>query len=159
QKEFEETNYWSFYSKFPNKKVTPKHNTGDYVNLNLVSDGEVSSIEDYQYMVTNQDLTNNSIRINQDSLHLNFYNSSKEKRYILKLNDKDSIDLLPKIDKLLEQYKGANNYKKVEQLFVEDDLGKYHIKVYFRSINKAKYGGEKPTYWFDGQIILLKENL
>ncbi len=159
QREFEETKYWSFYSKFTNKKVTPIHNTGDYVNLNLVSDGEVSSIKDYQYMVTNQDLTHNSIRINQDSLHLNFHNSTKEKRYILKLNDKDSIDLLPKIDKLLEQYKGANNYKKVEKLFVEDDLGKYHIKVYFRSINKAKYGDDQPTYWFDGQIILLKENL
>ena len=158
QNDYDEKTYWNLYEKFTHKKVTPHTYSRNYYNINLAATGTVDSIGNYQYMIMNQDLTNNAIYLNNDSLRLHFYQNEKAKRYIFKLNDKDSVDLLPEIDKIFEKYKGVNDYKKVDNLFVEKDLGKYRIKVYFKTLNKSQYGNEKPTYWFENQIILIKEN-
>lgn len=157
QNEYDEKTYWNLYEKFTHKKITPHTYSQNYYNVNLAATGSVDSIGNYQFMIMNQDLTNNVIRINNDSIRLHFYQNDKAKRFMLKLNDKDSVNLLPEIDKIFQKYKGENDYKKVDKLFIEKDLGKYQFKIFFKTLNKSQYGNETPTYWFENQIILVKE--
>ncbi|MBA5628624.1 DUF4153 domain-containing protein [Moheibacter lacus] len=162
KKDFEDRKYWSFYSKFIHTKITPQSRPDDYYNVNLEASGTVDQIGEYQFMVMNQDVNFGKFKLQNDSVFLNFYQEKKDKRYILKLNGKDSVDLLPEIDKLFQKFKPSNSdgnlHEKLDPLFIEKDLGKYHFRIYFKNLNKSKYGNETPTYWFENQVILVKEN-
>lgn len=154
QAEFKGNGYWDLYPKFTRKKISP--NTNQSVYLNLVSKTTTYQIGEYQYLITPQNV-NKPIRIGNDSIRL-LHETGRKQSYELILNENESVDFIPKIDSIFDQYKGARNSQEVDQLSVEGDLGKYRVKIFFKSINWSKYGNEPATYWLDNPTILIKEN-
>ncbi|RZJ27739.1 MAG: DUF4153 domain-containing protein, partial [Flavobacterium sp.] len=111
-----------------------KNKIGQADNQNTVSSrvysrNHVADIGDYQFVVQQQYLNGDGTKIGNDRLtsDVNMYGS--EPKLMLKLNDRDSLDFMPLTKKLLMKYRGAD--KETDSLFVEGELGKYHVKAMF----------------------------
>ncbi len=157
QSEFKENGYWNLHQKFTNKKWTESVDPHPNPYRNLVAKRKIYSLGDYQYMVSHNDLLQNSLEINADLIELNFQ-SNNNNRYLFKLNKNTTLDLTPQIEKIFEENKSTPNNHELDELSVEGDLGNYHIKVYFKSMNRSHYGSDDVNYWFENPVILIKEN-
>lgn len=150
KKKLPEKGYWNLNPYFKNIRKTSRFQSGStYVQIQ--SADSLYKIEDYQYMVYQQDLIN-SIEINGDTFQLKHV---MNKNFELTLNKEVSVDFMPMIEKLCSTHAGGN--QNVENLFLEKDLGKYHIKVIFKSIQKSSYDPENEDYWMSDALFLIKE--
>lgn len=154
QTEFKDKGYWDLYQKFTNKKISPGNYQSEY--LNLVSNQSIYPVGDYDFMINMINDRNNTIRIGNDSIRL-VQESGEKQSYKLILNEKESVDFIPKVDSVFSLYKGAKNSQEVEELSLEENLGKYRIKIYFNTISWSKYGKEAANYWLGNPTILIKE--
>ena len=155
QAEFQDKGYWDLYQKFTHKKISINNHQSEY--LNLISNKSIYPVGDYDYIINLMNNRNNTIRIGDDTIHL-VQETGDKQSYKLILNEKESVDFVPKVDSIFSQYKGAKNTQEVEELSFDGDLGKYRIKIYFNSISWSKYGKEAATYWLDNPTILIKVN-
>lgn len=151
--------YANLANGFSNRKYT---STGipaaaEAAYMNLTSKGGVYSIYEYQFMVAHQELENRTVALGNDSLKL-IYSSSGDHEYKLVLNNDETLDLIPLINEFFEKHKTARNYQQLEEISVEGELGKYHVKVLFQSINRSELANGKFSYWYNNPIFLIKEN-
>ena len=153
KEEFKGGYYWSLPQKFTNRKYSGNSSSNTQTYLNLVSKGGVYSLGQYKYMIAHQELENSAVLLGKDTLEL----VNKTDEYKLVLNDKETLELIPLVNRIFEKYKYSKNYTEVGELSIEGSLGKFEVKIFFRSINRSEYNSGKFTYWFDNPIILLKE--
>ncbi len=151
--------YANLANGFSNRKYT---STGipaaaEAAYMNLTSKGGVYSIYEYQFMVAHQEFENRTVALGNDSLKL-IYSSSGDHEYKLVLNNDETLDLIPLINEFFEKHKTARNYQQLEEISVEGELGKYHVKVLFQSINRSELANGKFSYWYNNPIFLIKEN-
>src|SRR5690606_9660628 len=109
QEEFKDGYYWSLSQKFTNRKYSENSSSNTQTSLNLVSKGGVYSLGQYKYMIAYQELENSFVQIGKDSLKL-VNKTGENQQYKLVLNDKETLDLIPLVDRIFEKYKYSKNY-------------------------------------------------
>jgi hypothetical protein len=132
KQKIEKDKSWYLENFFPNIIRTKKN---EEKQLYLESYTHLQEIIDYQYAIDLQEM-NQKIKINNDFIHLESISFGKNLTYKLILNEKETLDLLPLIDKIFNRYKNQSGTIKVENLFIESDLGEYHVKINFTSLSK-----------------------
>lgn len=149
-----ETDYWYISSYFENKIGYANINT--YKNITLKSNTNLFEIDGYKYAFVANLYDGGEIKVNNDILKIeqNLYN---KKIFKIHLNSEESIDCSPLIEKLLEEYKTEGEFLR-DDVFIEFDLGKYHIKIVFDFVSKTTYE-ETTNYNFLARVILIKEKL
>ncbi|MFA7688042.1 MAG: DUF4153 domain-containing protein [Moheibacter sp.] len=142
---------WNLHSYFKNvENTTIPYARSEF--LKLVSGQSFIETDGYQFIVLPDELAGDGAKLNGDQFLLN----NQDNNFKLSLNNAQSVDFLPLIEELFEPYKGSRNNRDVEKLFVETDLGTYHVKVHFKSIHRSD--GTEPIYWFDDPLFLIKKN-
>ncbi len=159
QDEFKGGYYWNFAQKFTNRQYSNSEIPAAEaaLSMNLTSEGGVYAIDGYRFMITHQELENKTFLLGNDSLKL-IYMTNGDDEYKLVLNEDETLDLIPLINAFFEKHKTARNYQQIEEISVEGDLGKYHVKVLFKSINRSTLSDGKFSYWYNNPIFLIKEN-
>jgi hypothetical protein len=76
--------------------------------------------------------------------------------FMLKLESGAEKDFMPQIKALFKKHRGSDSEIKSDSLFVEGDLGKYHVKVVFDNISENIYD-EQANYSLYGALFLIKE--
>lgn len=147
--------YW-YSDLFKNIEYVKYRSSSQYVSLN--SKNELYEVTDYDYIAKlNAYFTEKEITVNQDTfvIQKTFENKTT---FTIKLNEENPVDLIPKIEKLFEQYKDnpdKNNFE-INDLSIESDLGKYYIKIVFEYVNFSNYDGKSEDYGFNNAMIFFK---
>ena len=64
-------------------------------------------------------------------------------------------DITPLLDELLKKYKNTSGDNTLDEISLETDIDKYHVKILFESIS---WYTNETNYNFDNVTYLLKEN-
>ena len=124
--------------------------------LTLVNSNTFYKIDEYDYATLENNLLNGKARIGNDVFHLTKELYGTQPKYILRLASGENVDLLPIVEAKTNQYKVKNGTILVDNLFIETDLGNYHIKINFNEINYLRYDGSD-TFYADQEIYLIKK--
>ena len=124
--------------------------------LTLVNSNTFYKIDEYDYATLENNLLNGKARIGNDVFHLTKELYGSQPKYILRLASGENVDLLPIVEAKTNQYKVKNGTILVDNLFIETDLGNYHIKINFNEINYLRYDGSD-TFYADQEIYLIKK--
>ena len=124
--------------------------------LTLVNSNTFYKIDEYDYATLENNLLNGKARIGNDVFHLTKELYGTQPKYILRLASGENVDLLPIVEAKTNQYKVKNGTILVDNLFIETDLGNYHIKINFNEINYMRYDGSD-TFYADQEIYLIKK--
>jgi len=145
-----ENGYWNLNPYFKKiRKTSRSQHRSSYTRIE--SADSIYKVEEYQYLVYQQDLIN-SVKINGDTFQLNYVMNQDFK---LTLNNAQSVDFMPQIKELCDKYAGTT--QQVENMSFEKDLGKYHVRVIFKSLQFSDYGSENIDYWMSDALFLIKE--
>ena len=124
--------------------------------LTLVNSNTFYKIDEYDYATLENNLLNGKATIGNDVFHLTKELYGSQPKYILRLASGENVDLLPIVEAKTNQYKVKNGTILVDNLFIETDLGNYHIKINFNEINYLRYDGSD-TFYADQEIYLIKK--
>ena len=124
--------------------------------LTLVNSNTFYKIDEYDYATLENNLLNGKATIGNDVFHLTKELYGSQPKYILRLASGENVDLLPIVEAKTNQYKAKNGTILVDNLFIETDLGNYHIKINFNEINYLRYDGSD-TFYADQEIYLIKK--
>lgn len=152
-----ENDFWN-WDLFKNIKYIGHISSYKYVSLNAKND--LYDVKDYDYVaILNDYFTEKEIKTNQDTFIIQKTFGNKKTEFSLKLNEEKSVDLIPEIEKLFEKHKGNPDKNKfnVDNLFVEADFQKYHIKIVFSNISRSEYKTSTIEYNFNSPVLLIKE--
>ena len=152
-----ENDFWN-WDLFKNIKYIEHISSYEYVSLNAKND--LYEVKDYDYVaILNDYFTEKEIKTNQDTFIIQKTFGNKKTEFTLKLNEEKSVDLIPEIEKLFEKHKGNadKNRFNVDNLFVEADFQKYHIKIVFSNISRSEYKTSTIDYNFNSPVLLIKE--
>lgn len=152
-----ENDFWN-WDLFKNIKYIGHISSYQYVSLNAKND--LYEVKDYDYVaILNDYFTEKEIKTNQDTFIIQKTFGNKKTEFTLKLNEEKSVDLIPEIEKLFEKHKGNadKNRFNVDNLFVEADFQKYHIKIVFSNISRSEYKTSTIEYNFNSPVLLIKE--
>ena len=152
QKDIPEGSSWDLIFKFKNLTKTEMAHQTD--RLQLRSETSVYPVSGYQFVNFQMSLTDREIKVNNDVFKLHHKGSGTVE---LLLNQQQKVDLIPLIDALFEKHNGLATKKEVDDLYIEFDLGSYHIKMLFGSINKSNSNSGSPNYWFEEVLILFNQ--
>ncbi|CAM2990234.1 DUF4153 domain-containing protein [Chryseobacterium flavum] len=160
--DFQQFYFWNINNSLKNAfvNVEKKPGTSDYKQIILESETDIMNIQDYQYMIRLQTYAKQFKEINGDTFTIDNQtkiNGSDALRIIL--NSKEEIDFIPAIHKLFQKNTTAEGIAKLKEISVENNLGKYHIKIIFRDISKGKYSYSiHENFYYNDAVILIREN-
>lgn len=147
---------WYLSDRFTHIEEADKQNNS-YRQINLSNAKDLYEIKEYDYVFTifgsMGDKYEKEIKLGNDNL--TFMRAKGE--FSLKLNNKETLDLLPQIKKFFKDK--ATSYKSynVDDLSIENTLGKYKIKLIFESLNMSKGNKVDTYYYYDNILILIKK--
>jgi hypothetical protein len=124
-------------------------------NIQLANKMPFTAVDDYQYVITQSQLAD-GVKINGDLFTIENEMSGKAPVFTVQLNSREKADLLPSVRKLFERYGENNHPVETDSLFIETDLGRYHVKVIFDDLNESVFQSET-TYYFFNALFLVKE--
>ena len=124
--------------------------------LTLVNSNTFYKIDEYDYATLENNLLNGKATIGNDVFHLTKELYGSQPKYILRLASGENVDLLPIVEAKTNQYKAKNGTILVDNLFIETELGNYHIKINFNEINYLRNDGSD-TFYADQEIYLIKK--
>jgi hypothetical protein len=153
RKAFAKKDTWYVSPLFKNK--TEDTRTKRTSNIQLTNGKTYLDVGDYQYVVLQKDLSGKGVKINGDYFTLANETYKDPAVFLLKLNSKTQIDMMPSIKALFKKYNTGDMTMEADSLFVESDLGSYHVKVVFDYANQAKYG-QKTDYYFSDALFLIR---
>jgi hypothetical protein len=156
-KTFADTKTWYIGSLFTKKKEGTKggRHSAHSENIQLVNGQMYHEVGGYQYIIQQNDF-DESVKINGDSFILRNEMYSDPAVFMLKLESGAEKDFMPQIKALFKKHRGSDSEIKSDSLFVEGDLGKYHVKVVFDNISENIYD-EQANYSLYGALFLIKE--
>jgi hypothetical protein len=153
KKEFKDGDFWNHSAFFTNIKTTTSKENTNY--LNLVSKETHYAIGDYQYMVPVQFYQKPEIKIKNDVFKIE--ETTGKKGFItITLNSKQKVDLTPQVEAIFKKYSNNAYTIETDNLFIENSIGNYTLRINFSNLNKSDYSGEV-DYNFDNAFLLLKE--
>jgi hypothetical protein len=139
------------------KNVTETAETALTSSLELYNNALYCDISDYDYVVKEKDFGNDEMKLHQDHFTLKSIAYSQTPVFKLTLNSAQAVDFMPQIKGLFEKYQGRIGNVQTDSLFVESDLGNYHVKVVFDNISQTTYKKEV-NYYFSEALFFLREN-
>ena len=142
----------SYFTNITRNPVKPSESR----YLTLVNSNTFYKIDEYDYATLENNLLNGKARIGNDVFHLTKELYGTQPKYILRLASGENVDLLPIVEAKTNQYKAKNGTILVDNLFIETDLGNYHIKINFNEINYLRNDGSD-TFYADQEIYLIKK--
>ncbi|MCJ7935866.1 MAG: DUF4153 domain-containing protein [Chryseobacterium sp.] len=160
-KDFKEPYYWSINNSLRNAFTYADKNSGitAYEQLTLEPETEVVNIKGYQYLINFQSYNRESKEINGDTFLIDNQtkiNESEGLRVIL--NSQEEIDFTPAIRKLFQEKVKTTGIVKLKEVSVENDLGKYHLKIIFKNISMGKSSSGTHDYlYYNDALLLIKE--
>lgn len=115
-------------------------------------------IDGYQYLINFNSYNQEAGEFNGDTFNIDnqLINNSETLKIIL--NSKEEVDVSPAINRLFEGHKGKNGTLQLKEISVEDNLGKYHIKIVFPSISNEKISNNQQyNIYYESAVLLIKE--
>lgn len=123
--------------------------------LNLSNSEKIHKLDSYDYIVLESKLLNAPVNLGTDEIKLTKELYGEKPQYLLELKSGEKVDLMPKLKGIMDKHKNLKSYNVVDDLFIESDLGKYHIKIIFDEINNNPYDSFG-SFYFDNAIYLIK---
>ncbi|NMH29218.1 DUF4153 domain-containing protein [Flavobacterium silvaticum] len=146
---------WYIRSLFQNIVADTNDNRNNYESL--YAKETVTKISDYDYMASSEELNYQEILINGDRFTLKSNAKGTQQRFTtLTLNGKEKVDFLPQISDFFKKYPASENAPEVDSLHAQFDLGNYHVKIIFSSINR-KVTKKQTDYWYSDALFLIRE--
>nr|WP_294937952.1 DUF4153 domain-containing protein [uncultured Flavobacterium sp.] len=124
--------------------------------LDLTSKNGFAEVQDYHYIIREQDLIGKGVTIGQSHFTLESRTYFANPEYMLRLNSEEQLDLMPKIKKLIDRHKELEGIVEVDNLFVEGEIGQFHVKVIFNTLGRSTHGADT-RYDFSNALFLLKD--
>ncbi|KFF23565.1 hypothetical protein [Chryseobacterium vrystaatense] len=115
-------------------------------------------IDDYQYLINFNSYNQEAGEFNGDTFNFDnqLINNSETLKNIL--NSKVEVEAIPAINRLFEDHKRKNGTLQLKEISVEDNLGKYHIKIVFPSISNEKISNNQQyNIYYESAALLIKE--
>lgn len=129
-----------------------------YERLTILSESKVINIEDYTYMVDLNRYNQEEREINGDYFQII---EKPDRNSVLKvvLNSKEELDFTPAINQLVDANKNKTGTTTLPEISIENNLGKYHLKLVISSITREKNPSYSKTgnIYYDGAVLLLRE--
>lgn len=154
QKDFPNAYYWSLPQKF-SKRIYTRKIQADKSYLNLVSKTSEYDLQGFDRLVILPDYQDTPVAIDSDSLRMIFKNGDSPE-YKLLLNQSDSLNFKGFLEETFKKYESEEPFQEIDEISFEGDLGKYRIKLIFKSINRSLYDENQSNYWYERPVILLK---
>lgn len=156
KKDSPSTNYrhWSLISKFKNVKVT-KNIYSESFYTQLTNSQTSYDISNYQYAINQTYLQSQTFPVDEDRIEVKY---QADIEFKLILNEKDSVDLMPLVVKLFDNSNEMTENEEVDGLFIESEVGNYSVKVIFQTISRQNNDKEKPYYYLNDALFLLRKN-
>lgn len=120
----------------------------------IISDNSFKNVSDYQYMAKASDFGGKGLKINGETITLLNNNYSNRDQLELKLQNGEQLNFEPYIDQLFQKYPKASTT--LPEVAIEQDLGKYHIKVIFDRITLINDTKDQRNYIWGDPIFLIK---
>lgn len=111
-------------------------------------------IDGYRYMTRVQEYNQNGKTIDGDVITVQNNLRSKNPQLLVKLNENQSVDLLPFIQKKLSEYQPQMERVLVDDISSDFTLGKYQVKILFGSLTKESFKNDQ--YFYGDAILLIK---
>jgi len=157
KKYVDEKNFWIYSSNIRNMfENVNKTKSTDFYRLALMSEKKFIDINGYQYLFDLDSFNNDSEKqINGDLFHI----TEKSDDSILKitLNNNENADFTNEINSLLNQHKNKSGNVNLREISFEKELGKYQLKVIFKSLIKEKSARNHENIYYDHAFLLIKE--
>jgi hypothetical protein len=133
------------------------YNESENKNFNIIPISNTVDISGYDYSLSWNELRNGGVSINGDQFKLIYDLNSDNPQLKIVLNNNLEYNFAPYVVKVLSQkFQGELN-QRVDSLETEGDLGKYHLKIYFKSIQVSnKNNKNQQIYIADDATVLLK---
>lgn len=112
------------------------------------------NIDGYRYMARVQDYEQKGITIGRDKITVRNNLRNSKPQLLVKLNEDQSVDLLPFIQRKLSEYQPQIERILVDDISTEFTLGKYQVKILFGSLTKEKLKNDQ--YFFSDAVLLIK---
>jgi hypothetical protein len=148
--EVKENKYW-YSGLFKNITTTSTDNYNNY--RRLYSDKKYFEIKEYQYFIKGGYNGDVETKVNGTTFKAaSNYNSNPSLKITVNNTTKD---ITPLLDELLKKYKNTSGDNTLDEISLETDIDKYHVKILFESIS---WYTNETNYNFDNVTYLLKEN-
>ncbi|AYZ35978.1 DUF4153 domain-containing protein [Chryseobacterium indologenes] len=140
--------------KFTHVNTTTRKDSYDTERLVIVSEQQAIKIDDYQYLLNVTGYNQDPQKLNEDQFKI-IDKLTERSSFKLILNNKEEIEAGPEIMKLFQENKGKTGTVYVPDIKVEDDLGKYHIKLILKQVTKEKDFYNKRNNIYCGDVYIL----
>ncbi|WP_027375201.1 MULTISPECIES: DUF4153 domain-containing protein [Chryseobacterium] len=140
--------------KFTHVNTTTRKDSYDTERLVIVSEQQAIKIDDYQYLLNVTGYNQDPQKLNEDQFKI-IDKLTERSSFKLILNNKEEIEAGPEIMKLFQENKGKTGTVYVPDIKVEDDLGKYHIKLILKQVTKEKDFYNKRDNIYCGDVYIL----
>lgn len=153
-KKTEKTGYrdihYSILGFFKNKTAEPSA----VKRVEIYTLNSLLKIDGYTYMARVQDYEQKEINIGRDKMKVQNNLRDSKPQLLVKLNEDQSVDLLPFIQKKLSEYQPQMERILVDDISTDFTLGKYQVKILFSTLTKEKLKTDQ--YFFSDAILLIK---
>ncbi len=140
--------------KFTHVNTTTRKDSYDTERLVIVSEQQAIKIDDYQYLLNVTGYNQDPQKLNEDQFKI-IDKLTERSSFKLILNNKEEIEAGPEIMKLFQENKDKTGTVYVPDIKVEDDLGKYHIKLILKQVTKEKDFYNKRDNIYCGDVYIL----
>lgn len=149
--------YLNVKDQFSNIKKTDR-STSDYERLELISNQQIIDVGDYDYVFYFNRYNHSNKAIGNDTFEIFDRITDDEPQFKVILNSSEEADFSSLIKDLKTKYKGKTGKINVQEIAMEADLEKYHLKTTLGNlmIEKYKYNSS-PTINFDNAYLLIKK--
>lgn len=121
----------------------------------LTNTETVHKVNGYDYVLLENSILNAGATLGNDKMILTKNLYGQNPNYTLQLSTGEKADLLPLVSNLMKKHKGASGFVPATDLFIETDLGPYHIKIIYETINQTGYNSTTDFY-LENAIYLVK---
>lgn len=149
--------YYKVRDQFANVIKTDR-STSDYTRLELISDEEIITVNDYDYIFYFNRYNHDKKKLDGNTFEIFDRITDEDPQLKVVLNSSEEADFSELISNLKTKYKGKKGKVNLPEIAMEADLEKYHLKVVLLNlvIEKYKYN-TAPTVNFDNAYLLIKK--
>lgn len=146
---------WDIESLF--KNVSEEDKLLKIKTLQLSNNLLYYKVNDYEYLIPQDNLLGDGIKLGED--HLTLINEMDKEKLLfkLKLNSVEEVDLAPLINALFNKQTIIDGEVKTDNLFIESNIGNYHVKVVFGEISRTTEN-KAVNYYFSNASFLIRKN-
>lgn len=161
-KDFDQPYSWTINNTLRNSftHVDKIKDASKFERLTLEMENSVIPIDEYKYLISFNNYHNQeSKNINGDIFSIIDQNDGTDLRKLkVTLNSQEEADFTSALPKLFKDHSGKKGIVKLQEISMESDLGKYHIKIVFPNISRETSSYYKNgNFNYDNAVLLIRE--